>query len=112
MDNKYQAAFIIPNGSNKILGDDGWEFKASCRLSDGIKDILIEQLKLGFLESYLGIDAYIGGDIKMSIVYDEKNKIEHIFFQLHGDGLLLLSKLYQAYKIADEAELFIPESTR
>ena len=67
MQGKYQAAFIVPIGANKVLGEDGWEFGSSGRISEEIKDDLIESLRLSFLEGYLGIESYIDADIKMSI---------------------------------------------
>lgn len=103
----YQAAFIVPVGADKVLGEDGWMFESSNRLPRGIKDYLVESLKLSFLESYLGIESYLGGNIKMSVHFDDQNEIESIYFQLHNDALALLSTVCQSGKIPG-AELFIP----
>lgn len=110
MTGKYQSAFIIPIGANKVLGDDGWEFESSVRLSKEIKDYLIQSLRLRFLESYLGIESYVDGDIKMSIIFDDRNEIESIYLQLYGDSLAVLSEeVRQSSLISSEAELFIPQ---
>jgi len=112
MKGKYQAAFIVPVGANKVLGEDGWEFESSGRLSLKIKDYLVESLKLCFLESYLGIESYVDGNMKMSIIFDAQNEIESIHFQLYDDGLAVLSEVCQGSEIFDGAELFIPQSSR
>lgn len=109
MKGKYQAAFIVPIGTNKVLGEDGWEFVSSSRLSDEIKDYLIESLRLGFLESYLGIESYVDDDIKMSVIFDGQNEIESIHFQLYGDSVAILSEVCQGSRVLSEAELFIPQ---
>ncbi len=108
MKGKYKAAFIIPIGAKKVLGEDGWEFETSSRLSSEINEYLVKALKLRFLESYLGIDSYVDDDIKMSILFDDQKQIESIHFQLYGDALTVLSEVCQGGKISDEAELFIP----
>ena len=105
---EYQAAFIIPVGARKFLDEDGWEFDSPARLSEDIKDYLIESLKLGFLESYLGVESYVDGNIKMSIILDDKNEIEIFYFQLYGDALGRLTELCQSGRVSSEAELFIP----
>jgi len=109
MKGKYQAAFIVPVGANKVLGEDGWEFESSGRLSEEIKDYLIRLLKLSFLESYLGIESYVDGDVKMLVIFDDHNEIESIHFQLYGDTLTILSEVCQGGRIPAEAELFIPQ---
>ena len=109
MKGKYQAAFIVPIGAKKILGEDGWEFESSARLSEEIKDYLIQLLNLHFLESYLGIESYVDDDIKMSIIFDDQNEIESIHFQLYGDSLAILSEVCQGSRMPSEAELFIPQ---
>ena len=106
----YQAAFIVPVGAVKTLSEDGWMFESSNRLSSAIKDDLIESLRLSFQESYLGIESYVGGNMKMSVHFDDQNKIESIHFQPHNDALSSLSKVYKAGTMSARAELFIPQS--
>lgn len=108
MKGKYQAAFIVPIGANKTLSEDGWEFESSVRLSQVIKNYLIQSLELGFLESYLGIDAYTNDNMKMSVINDDQGCIESISFQLYGDSLIILSKVCESGWISSEAELFVP----
>jgi hypothetical protein len=57
---RYTAAFLIPIGANKVLGEDGWEFESSQRLSKDIAEHLIAELKLDFVEMYSGIKRYVG----------------------------------------------------
>lgn len=108
MKGKYQAAFIVPVGAKKILGEGGWEFETPNRLSTQIKGFLIDALKLRFFESYLRIESYVDGNIKMSVILDEQNEIESINFQLNEDALTVLTGVCQHCKIFDGAELFIP----
>ena len=109
MKGKYQAAFIVPVGANKILKEDGWEFESPIRLSEEIKNYLIQSLRLRFFESYLGIESYVDDNVKMSVIVDNKNEIESIYFQLYGDTLSILSEVCQGGNIPAEAELFIPQ---
>ncbi|MBY0248872.1 MAG: hypothetical protein K2Q17_14510 [Nitrospiraceae bacterium] len=108
MKSTYRAAFIVPIGANKILGEDGWEFQTQKRITVVAKEFLISALKLRFLESYLGIDAYIGDNIKMSVIYDDACQIESIAFQMYSDSVTVLSKAFIAGKLSNESELFIP----
>ena len=108
MRKQYQVAFIIPAGANKTLGEDGWEFVSLTRLPEDIIGYLIRSLKLSFSESYLGIDSYINEGIKMSIVFDERNGIESIHFQLNEDSLDVLTEVCQSSQIFSEFELFVP----
>jgi hypothetical protein len=111
MKGKYKAAFIIPIGTNKILGENGWEFETSNRLKEEVKEFLIDALRLKFLESYLQIDCYINENIKMSISYDDQKQIESIYFQTYNDTLTVLSDLFLAGGSVSNLELFIPNST-
>ncbi|MEX5540953.1 hypothetical protein VRC24_11560 [Pseudomonas poae] len=108
MTNQYKAAFIFPIGATKILGEDGWEFESSERLSKNISNYLIETLKLKFLEEYSGIKKYEGEDIRMSILLDDTQEIESIYFQLSGGALTSLSEICQSIGISSEAEIFVP----
>jgi len=109
MKGKYKAAFIVPVGAKKVLGEDGWEFESSVRLSEEIKDYLIQSLRLSFLESYLGIESYVDGDIKMSVIFDDQKEIENIHFQLYGGSLAVLSEACQSSRLSSKAELFVPQ---
>ncbi|RAU39808.1 MULTISPECIES: hypothetical protein [unclassified Pseudomonas] len=104
----YKAAFIVPIGARKILGEDGWEFESSVRLSKDIGDGLIKTLKLTFLEEYSGIRKYAGEGIGMSIVFDDNQEVESIYFQLSGGALASLSEIYQCVNASSEAEIFVP----
>lgn len=108
MKEKYKAAFIIPIGTHKVLGEDGWEFETLNRLSSEIKEFLVDALNLHYLESYLGIDAYVSESVKMSVIYDDQSQIESISFQLYGDAVSGLSRVFRSGQIANKSELFIP----
>ncbi len=109
MKGKYQAVFIIPVGTTKVLGEDGWEFENSRRLPEEIKEYMIQSLNLSFLESYLRIESYVDDDIKMSVIFDDQNEIESIHFQLYEGALSILSKVWKSSRMSSEAELFIPQ---
>lgn len=108
MKGRYQAAFLVPIGTKKFLGEYGWEFESSDRLSAELKDYLIDSLKLSYLESYLGVESYVGSNMKMTVVFDDENKIESIYFQLYNDALSMLSELCKTGKVCVAGELFIP----
>ncbi|MBI6646964.1 hypothetical protein YA0745_29045, partial [Pseudomonas synxantha] len=55
MSNKYQAAFVIPVGANKTLGEDGWEFESSERISRDLEAYFARTLELDFVKEYSGI---------------------------------------------------------
>jgi len=41
---KYRAAFIIPRGSKKVLGEDGWDFVGGDYLPEEIEEFLVSEL--------------------------------------------------------------------
>ncbi len=108
MTKQYKAAFVVPIGATKILGEDGWEFESAERLSKNIGNYLIGTLKLNFLEEHSGIKKYAGEDIRMSILLDDTQEIESIYFQLSGGALASLSEICQRMDVSSEAEIFVP----
>ncbi len=108
MKGRYKAAFVIPIGTMKVLGEDGWEFEGSGRISSRVKDCLLEALKLKFSETYLRIDKYVGSNIQMSVVRDVNDQMQSISFQMHGDALNALSEVFRVGELGNESELFIP----
>lgn len=109
MRGKYEAAFILPNGSKKILGEDGWEFEGAERISPDILDFLINLLKLNLSESYLGMERYIGDNLQATVVYDDKRKIEHVAFQIYNDVSQQLIKIFTNSNYKENNELFFPK---
>ena len=107
---RYEAAFIIPVGANKILGEDGWEFDTPNRLPTEIKKFLTADLNLKYLESSIEIDSYVDGNIKASVFYDDKNQIENIYFKVYGDAMTTLLEIFHSSAIAKKSELFIPRN--
>jgi hypothetical protein len=106
---KYQAAFIIPTDAKKILGEDGWEFETSNRVSPEVSEYLIKSLNLKLLESYLEIDDYVNEKMKMSVIHDDQKNIESIYLQLYEESVLdVLLEICQNSKISDGFELFVP----
>ncbi|PFG21462.1 hypothetical protein ATH90_0136 [Pseudomonas lurida] len=108
MKEKYQAAFIIPIGASKVLGEDGWEFKSSKRLSKQLGEYLVELLDLEFLDAYSGIVRYAGDDIKMSIFLDDCNEVENIYFQFYDESIKGFSETCKVNGCFSEVEIFIP----
>lgn len=109
MKRNYQAAFIIPLGASKVLGDDGWEFDSGERLPESTGGYLAELLNLEFIEEYTGIRRYISNQVNMSIFFDSANEVETIYFQTFDNGLALLSEACEIEEVACHAEIFIPE---
>lgn len=108
MKRKYHSAFIVPLGANKFLGEYGWEFRSLARLPEEIISQLIEALNLDFVERYLGIESYANDNMKMSVVFDNKKKIENIHFQLYGCSMSKLSDVYDKLSVCSHIELFTP----
>ena len=46
MRGKYEAAFLLPLGTEKHLDEDGWEFKSESFISEQIKKKFMEELNL------------------------------------------------------------------
>lgn len=109
MKKKYMAAFLIPIGVDKVLGEDGWEFESSQRLSKDIAEHLIAALKFDFIEMYSGIKKYVSDDIGMSIFFDDDNEVENFYFQVSEDSLKALAEVCQGPEVSSEAELFVPQ---
>ena len=105
---KYKAAFIVPIGASRILGEDGWEFESSARLSKNIGDDLMETLRLTFLKEYSGIRKYASEGIVMSIIFDDNQDVEIIYFQLSGGALASLPEICQCVDVSSGAEIFVP----
>ncbi|HEX8589797.1 hypothetical protein [Pseudomonas sp.] len=109
MKTQYTAAFIIPIGACKNLGEDGWEFESSDRLSNEVAGHLIAALRLDFVETYSGIKRYVGENIGMSLFLDDNNEVENIYFQVSGNSLKALTELCQDPQVSSTAEMFVPE---
>jgi hypothetical protein len=109
MKKKYLAAFLVPIGANKVLGEDGWEFESSQRLPEDVAELLIAELKLDFVEMYSGIKKYVGDNISMSIFLDDDNEMENIYFQVFGNSLKALTELCQDPQVSSNSEMFVPE---
>lgn len=105
---KYKAAFLIPLGANKTLGEYGWEFEIKYFTVD-ILSFLIGILGLVLEESYLGIDKYIGEGIQASVIHDDEEKIEHVSFQIYGDNKKGLEEAFISSDLENSCELFFPD---
>lgn len=112
MKGRYEAAFIVPVGANKTLGEDGWEFDTTNRLPEEVKKFLTDDLNLRFVENYLGIDSYVDENIKASVIYDDQNQIENVYFQVYGNAMPALSNIFQSSFIANKSELFVPRGDK
>jgi hypothetical protein len=105
---RYTAAFLIPIGANKILGENGWEFESPKRLPKEVVEQLISALRLDFIELYSGIEKFVGDNIGMSIFLDDHNEVENIYFQVSDDSLKVLTELCQHPQMSSNAEMFVP----
>ncbi|MFG0541604.1 ParB N-terminal domain-containing protein [Pseudomonas sp. YQ_5] len=108
MTKQYKAAFIVPIRASRILGEDGWEFESSERLSKNFCNHLIENLRVKFIEEYCDINKYAGEGIRMSLLLDDNQEVEVIYLQLSVEALASLSEMCQSIDISSEAEFFVP----
>jgi hypothetical protein len=81
MTSPYKAVFLLPLGTDKRLGDCGWEFSSRKRLPRTLLLSLANTLHLHKKESYLGMEVYEGGGLKLTAATDTSG-IEHIFVQI------------------------------
>ncbi|WP_057435534.1 hypothetical protein [Pseudomonas syringae group genomosp. 3] len=109
MKGDYQAAFIVPKGASKVLGEDGWEFNGVGRLPGSVGDYLVRYLGLEFVEEYFGIRRYTSNQINMSIFFDSADQIESIYFQVFYGTIISFSEACESEEVTSCAEIFIPE---
>ena len=110
MRGQYKAAFILPQGTARHLGECGWEFETRVYLSKKeVTKFLTDKLKLEFSHQDFGIDYYIGENIEASIDYgDSGEDAEHVYIQVYNDQLQFLKETFDAAVFNGELELFIP----
>ena len=106
---KYKAAFLLPLGAQKKLGEDGWVFVSMRHLGTEVLDFLIQLLGLVLEESYLGMERYVGNNLQATVVYDDEGKIEHVDFQVYDDAREQLELAFTSNKLRDSCELFFPD---
>jgi hypothetical protein len=103
----YKAAFVIPPGTFSMLGDDGWEFEASGRLSPQLVEAIAAMFDLIKAHAYSGIVVYSGPSLKMSVVLDDSGEIEHLSLQIYaGDVEKVQADLLAITQ--DRADVFVP----
>ncbi len=106
---KYKAAFLLPKGTDRALGEDGWIFTGANHLSADVVDFLVVLLGLALVESYLGMDRYAGDGLQATVVRDDEGKIEHVDFQVYDDARRKLDDAFVSSNLRDSCELFFPE---
>lgn len=111
MKTPFKAAFVVPHGAKKVLGESGWEFDSEERVPPSIKDSLVTVFKLKPLQSYLGIESYGDDKMKMSVIYDDSHLIENVYFQLRGDAMMGLVDYFNSHEQTGGCELFIPDKS-
>jgi hypothetical protein len=105
--NRYKAAFLIPASAKKTLEDAGWLFETEARLRPEILDRLKQVFSLEEKETYSGIVVYVGDGIKISVIHDDADLIEHIAVQLLTRTTADLSKAFHEGAF-DDIEIFVP----
>jgi len=108
MKRPYQAVFIIPDGAQKLLGENGWEFISSRRLSNDLADCLINVFGLELVETYSGIKKYLGRKMDMLIICDRNDKISSLYLRLYNICPADLVEICHAFRSFNEVEVFIP----
>ncbi len=105
---KYKAAFLLPLGAQKTLGEEGWVFVSKKDISSDTLDIVIQLLELVLEESYLGMARYVGNNLQATVVYDDEDGIEHVDFQMYDDAQKLLESTFISNNLNSSCELFFP----
>jgi hypothetical protein len=110
MRGQYKAAFILPLGTARQLGECGWEFDSRVSLSKKeVTKFLTDKLKLEFSHQDFGIDYYISESIEASIDYGNSGlSAEHVYVQVYNDQLQFLKEAFDSVAFNDQLELFIP----
>jgi hypothetical protein len=106
----YHAAFLVPLGATKTLGDEGWMITSDKRLPPSILGVLTQGLDLKFLETYLGIGAYQCETMKAEFTYDDEGKIEYVYFQVFRGDVGAISDVLEQAGLLGTVELFVPGS--
>jgi hypothetical protein len=99
----YKVFFLLPLGTEKSLGDCGWEFSSRKRLPRTLLLSLASRLHLHEEPSCLGMEVYEGEGLKLTATTDKRG-IEHIFFQIWSRPLEDIEKAVSR----DEVEVFTP----
>src|SRR4051812_42890978 len=103
MASPYKVVFLLPLGTEKSLGDFGWEFSSRKRLPQTLLLSLASRLHLHQEPSYLGMEVYEGEGLKLTATMDERG-IEHIYFQIWSRPLDDVKKAVAR----DKVEVFTP----
>lgn len=103
MASPYKVIFLLPLGTEKSLGDCGWEFSSRKRLPPKLLLSLASRLHLHQEPSYLGMEVYEGEGLKLTATIDNRG-IEHIYFQLWSRPIEDIQKAVAR----DEVEVFTP----
>lgn len=106
---KYETVFLLPSDAKKTLGKDGWMFNSRKRLGSDVLNFLIRVMGLTLEERYLGMEKYIGNQLQATVIYDDKDKIEHVVFQVSKDMQYKLKVAFSSSKLKDSSELFFPK---
>jgi hypothetical protein len=110
MRGKYKAAFLVPAGAEKSLGDDGWEFKSEAGVSEDVKYFLTDILDLNYSKTKLGISYYESESVQASLFYDEQGTIENVYFQVYGRDMEPIEKKFLESSFVGSLEFFIPSN--
>lgn len=108
MKGKYKAAFFIVRGTKKFLGQHGWEFDSSDRISESVRSFLTGDLCLKYAGTKLGISYYENDNYQASLLLDENHKIENIYIQVYSGKMKLLQDQFGVSELSGAVELFIP----
>ena len=100
-----KTVFLLPEGSNKVLTDVGWEFASSTFLSEAVTQSLMDSLGLSLTEEFLGIQVYKNELLQANVQKSDMGSVEFIYFQCDASFLAELKK--ELSKLTN-AEIFIP----
>ncbi|WP_036116545.1 MULTISPECIES: hypothetical protein [Luteibacter] len=108
MRGRYSAAFVIPRGSTKRLDTDGWTFLHHGVVSPEVKEGLIRELGLDFIDSYDEAEKYGAGLVELSAIHAADGALEELYIKLYGSSdATNLQRAWSVLKVTG-CELFIP----
>jgi len=106
---KYKAAFVLPENTETVLGECGWEFESEDYICVDVEFFLIDILKLRFSNCSHGIKYFVGENIEASIEFEDDSKnIKYIYFQIYHDQVAVLSEAFENAACMKGLQLFIP----
>jgi len=103
---RYKAGFLIPSGTKKTLGDDGWTFESDKTLPDEIEVLIDSSLLL--VSSSDSHASYDGDNMEVDVFKNEDGAIENVYFRFYDDIAPSLPSFLVGQTALADVEFFKP----